>query len=308
MPFTYTIESKSGRKTAQITGYDGTVRVLSVPSSIDGVPVTSIGGHAFAGRQDIEEAVLPESITQVRSFAFHNDKNLRKLSITDHIRDWYQGVIRQCGSLRQIEYFVNTENYSVIRQILSDSDSTLELVLRSAQAQDASGSAGTLEDGEEVRLVFPDYAYISQENTMARCIQFTIEGAGMGFREAVGKRSIDYRGYDRMFTDIVLDNPDVAGDIAVDRLLYPHDLAPVHREAYETFARRHADSILVRLVQSGEKDKIRLFTRSGFADSASIESALKTASDLGETEICAILMEAGRQKKKPVPGFDLGGW
>lgn len=291
MPFLYTVEDCG----AVITGYTGKIRTLSVPSQIDGVPVTSIGSHAFSGRDDIEEAILPESVTGVRSFAFHNAANLRKLCITDNIRDWYQGVIRQCASLHVIECAVHRENYSVIRQILSDNDFEMEIVLH-------------FDSSEEVRLIFPDYAYISQENTMARCIQFTIEGAGMGFREAVGKHSIDYRGYDRMFSDIVPDNRAAAGDIAVDRLMYPHDLAEVHRDMYERFVRENAGSILVHLVKRRETDKIRFLSRSGLTDAAAREEALRTASSLDESEICAVLLDAGEKEKKTVMTFTLDEW
>lgn len=299
MSFLYTVEDSRGQKAAEITGYEGKIRTMSVPSQIGALPVTSVGSHAFAGRKDIEEVILPQSVTRVRSFAFHNASNLRRLCITDNIRDWYQGVVRQCTSLRQIVCTVYSENYSVIRQILSDNDFTLELILY----YDANGR-----DPEEVRLIFPDYAYISQENTMARCIQFTIEGTGMGFREAVGKRSIDFRGYDRMFTDIALENRAIAGDIAVDRIMYPHDLSDVHRGAYEAFIRENSTEILVHLVQNRETDKIRFLAGEGFTDAPAREEALRTASGLGETEICAVLIDAGEKTKKTVQTFSLDDW
>lgn len=299
MPFLYTVENHGGESTAEITGYEGKARTLSVPSQIGGVRVSSIGSHAFSGRDDIEEAVLPESVTCVRSFAFHNAVNLHRLCITDNIRDWYQGVIRQCASLRVIECTVYHENYSVIRQILSDNDFEMEIILHYA----VTGRAE-----EEVRLIFPDYAYLSQENTMARCIQFTIEGAGMGFREAVGKHSIDFRGYDRMFSDIVPDNRIAAGNIAVDRLMYPHDLADVHRDIYEKFVRENAGPILVHLVKERETDKIRFLTHASLTDAAAREEAMKTASSLDETEICAVLVDAGEREKKTVRTFTLDDW
>ena len=61
MPFLYEIceSRKDSHKFVQINGFEGSVRELVVPDSIDGYKVEAIGNHAFSGRNDIESVVLP---------------------------------------------------------------------------------------------------------------------------------------------------------------------------------------------------------------------------------------------------------
>ena len=53
--YSYQIIRYHGEESAEITGYEGTLRSMSVPDEIEGLPVRSIGKHAFAGRRDLEE-------------------------------------------------------------------------------------------------------------------------------------------------------------------------------------------------------------------------------------------------------------
>ena len=48
-----------------------------------------------------------------------------------------------------------------------------------------------------------------------------------------------------------------------------------------------------------------MITDKGLADENAIAAALRTASDLKETAICALLMESGRQNKKQETGLGL---
>ena len=50
-----------------------------------------------------------------------------------------------------------------------------------------------------------------------------------------------------------------------------------------------------RFIRSGQIDRVRLLTERGLADSQACAKALRIASELGETAICAVLMESGRE-------------
>ena len=281
MPFTYEKIQYLGKECIEITGFDGTAKSLTIPDKIEGLPVRSIGKHAFAGRKDLREAVLPQSIKRLCLFAFHNCTALRRMSLYDSVEDYYDGVIRQCTALEEIEIRLSGESYAIVKDMLSDNDHAMSFRLLLSE--------------EEIRLSFPEYALIASENTMARTIQFAYEGGGYAYRNCVRKKEIRFREYDRLFSFMERDDASFAAVIASDRLMFPHDLDEAAEKHYTEFLREHAAQALERFIRSGQIDRVRLLTERGLADAEASAGALKTASELGETAICAVLMESGRE-------------
>ena len=281
MPFTYEKIQYLREDCIEITGFDGTAKSLTIPDKIEGLPVRSIGKHAFAGRKDLREAVLPQSIKRLCLFAFHNCTALRRMSLYDSVEDYYDGVIRQCTALEEIEIRLSGESYAIVKDMLSDNDHAMSFRL--------------LLPEEEIRLSFPEYALIASENTMARTIQFAYEGGGYAYRNCVRKKEIRFREYDRLFSFMERDDASFAAVIASDRLMFPHDLDEAAEKHYTEFLREHAAQALERFIRSGQIDRVRLLTERGLADAEASAGALKTASELGETAICAVLMESGRE-------------
>ena len=300
--FTYEIKSdkKDEHKYIEITGYEGSVAHLNVPKEIEGLKVEAIGNHSFSGRNDLVSVSLPGSIRTLYGFAFHNCRKLKKISLYDSIDDYYDGVCRQCDSLKEVDITVIRGWYEVVRNFLSDNDRTLRFVLRIKEASEETAvSPGGFHTAV---LTFPEYVYDFNENTMARTIQFSIEGSGMFYRECVDRRSIDYRGYDRLFEKAVIDGNAVSEDIAIGRLLYPVELSENFRDMYENYVSKNAGSILLRLVDETETqpETIELIKalltykkkNESLFDGESIDSAIKAAADKKMALLSAALMDA----------------
>lgn len=281
MPLTYEKIRYFGEDCLEITGYSGTVRVLAVPERIGELRVRSIAKHAFAGRRDLQEVILPPTLRRLSLFAFHNCAVLRKMSLYDSVEDYYDGVIRQCASLEEITIRCSGRSFALMKEMLEDNDRAMRFHL-------------FLPD-EEIRLSFPGYALIASENTMARTIQFAYEGGGYAYRNCVHKKEIKFREYDRLFPFMEHDDPAFAAYIAADRLMFPHDLDPSSEERYVSFLREHAREALESFIRGKQIERVRLIADRGYAGADAIAGALRTASELGETAICAILMESGRQ-------------
>ena len=281
MPLTYEKIQYLREDCIEITGYEGTVRVLTVPDTIEGLPVRSIGKHAFAGRKDLREVVLPPSVKRLSLFAFHNCAALRRMSLYDSVEDYYDGVIRQCTALEEIEIRLGGGSYALVKDMLSDNDHAMSFHLIMPE--------------EEIRLSFPEYALIASENTMARTIQFAYEGGGYAYRNCVRKKEIRYREYDRLFSFMERDDASFAAVIASDRLMFPHDLDEAAERHYTKFLTEHAAQALERFIRNGQIDRVRLITQRGLSDAKASAKALRIASELGETAICAVLMESGRE-------------
>lgn len=131
MPFTFEIKTERNRTFASVTGYDGPVRTLFVPAeTADHIPVEEIAGRAFASRADLEELILPESIRCIRSFAFHNCAHLHYVKLSDSIVDYYDGALRQCPELQDIELTLHTPgHFRLLKELVGDSDAMLPLTI-----------------------------------------------------------------------------------------------------------------------------------------------------------------------------------
>ena len=296
---------KDGHEYIEITGYEGNGEKLVIPKTIEGLSVEAIGNHSFSGREDIVSVEIPESVKTLYGFAFHNCKNLEKISIFDSLDDYYDGVCRQCDKLKIIDITVNSGWYEVIRNFLADSDRTLEFRIH------IKTDAGY----DEARLTFPEFVYDFNENTMARTIQFSIAGSGYAYRECVDRRSIDYREYDRLFDKAVIDGNALSESIAMGRLLFPKELLEGYRAVYEKYVRKNGAGILCRLIDDVNEDeslelmKALLTYRCADAqkvlEDADIDKAIEYAAGKEKTLFSAALMDAGAGTAGTVTEFVL---
>ena len=289
MPFTYTIQNRTHRfrvpDTAaasdpdayiEITGFDGTIRVLQIPERIEDLPVGRIGARAFADRADLTEVYLPAGLKGLGPFAFYNCPRLSYLGLFDRIGEYNDGVIRHCKSLEEIEITMGAApNYELLRRLLADNDRKLHLFVH-------------MPDGD-FSLIFPEYLVDFKEDTFARAFHFRIEG-GYASRECITRQAIDFASYDAGFYQTTVDSTSVAAEVAFERLLYPYALRDEYRNRYEQYLRETAAEILPVLIRNGDQQKINLLTERGLLEKPAVSDAIHIASDAGQAEICAVLL------------------
>ena len=278
MGFTFDIlKDRDGSEYAQITGYEGSMTTLVIPPEAGGLPVRSIAGHAFAGRKDLKKVRIPETVRTIRSFAFYGCLNLLEIAMHDTTQDLYDGIIRQCYALRRIEIRGSGDNFIAVRELLRDSDNELRFRI--------------LLPDREIRLTFPEYVNEAREDTMARAIHFTIEGAGMAYRECVSKKAVNFAEYDRLLPRLTDYDFNAAVNIALDRLRFPEKLLPAAETFYRDFITGNAGRVLLFLTEEERSEDIRYVCREDLVPEEAVGTALERASDGGKTEICGILME-----------------
>ena len=95
-PVTYVYAEKNGELT--ITGYQGDVDVLLIPSSINGLPVVAIGPSAFRGAT-LSEAVVPDTVRRIDWFAFYECAELTAVTLPSSITMIEYGAFDGCGNL-----------------------------------------------------------------------------------------------------------------------------------------------------------------------------------------------------------------
>lgn len=72
--------------------------IYTVPSEINGVPVTTVSYGAFQFKSGITELTLPESITYISQDAFSYCANMKKLTILSYDLEIYGTIIDGCSS------------------------------------------------------------------------------------------------------------------------------------------------------------------------------------------------------------------
>lgn len=81
--------------------YNGS-KALTVPSTIAGQTVTSIGGACFAGDSFITTVNLPDTITVIGSSAFADCTSLRGVFIPESVTEIAPKAFRNCTSLESL--------------------------------------------------------------------------------------------------------------------------------------------------------------------------------------------------------------
>lgn len=77
---------------ATIVAYNGTNSTVTIPSTIGGLPVTSIDENAFANQPGITSVVIPGSVTNIGSAAFSGCPNLTSVTLPDSVVNFGSGV------------------------------------------------------------------------------------------------------------------------------------------------------------------------------------------------------------------------
>lgn len=293
MAFTFEQKEDRGGAYAEVTGYTGQAADLTLPETIGGLPVRSIAAFAFAERTDLKTVHLPKSLKSLHLFAFQNCTNLTSISLSNETDDYYDGVIRGCRRLKKVAVSLDQkDNYIIAREILNDTDAGLSFTFWNP-------------DGTSFDLTFPEYVSEAREDTMARAIHFTIEGAGMAYRECVKKHAIDFREYDTLLPRLTMYDFAAGADIALGRLRTPVELTDEAKERYEQFLKDHNKELLELLITRKDSAAVQYLADHDLILKESLPAALDLAAKEKCIEITGILMAVQSGKTSGGGGLTL---
>ena len=86
----------------EITKYIGDESSITVPSSIEGIPVVRIGFGAFQYCLDLKNVVIPDSVTTIGSSAFYGCSGLTSVSIPDSVTSIGDWAFYGCSGLTSV--------------------------------------------------------------------------------------------------------------------------------------------------------------------------------------------------------------
>jgi hypothetical protein len=217
------------------------------------------------------------------------------MELCDGVEDYYDGVIRQCRSLRQITLCQKRGSFSVMKEMLADFDRCLHFTV----------------EPKGLRLTFPAYVYNFVEDVEARVLHHKIEGSGYPYRECVTRKGVDLLSYDRLFSHVITDDYRAAIDIALDRLMYPVELEDGARERYEQYLEQTGSVVTAELIQADRIEELRYLTGACLIRREVLDEAIPLSAQEKRSAITSLLMEYQREHftgKTMVQTFSLEDW
>lgn len=86
----------------EITKCDVSAKSISIPSKMNGLPVTRIGENAFDGCSYMTNVVIPDSVISIGSWAFRNCSSLESLTIGENVESIGDWAFYQCTKLKAL--------------------------------------------------------------------------------------------------------------------------------------------------------------------------------------------------------------
>jgi BspA type Leucine rich repeat region (6 copies) len=117
--FTYT----TNNGTITITGYTGSGGAVTIPDTINGLPVTSIGDDAFEGTA-LTSVTIPGNVTDIGFDAFFYCNNLTSVTIPNSVTNIGDEAFANCYNLTAITVDTNNPVYSSVNGVLFDKNQT----------------------------------------------------------------------------------------------------------------------------------------------------------------------------------------
>lgn len=86
-----------------VYGYTGKEQRITIPDTLEGLPVAKIGDSAFRDTE-IEEVILPESLQVIEPYAFAYCKKLANVEFKDGLQKIDEAAFWDCESLEAVEF------------------------------------------------------------------------------------------------------------------------------------------------------------------------------------------------------------
>jgi hypothetical protein len=107
-----------------ITGYTGLGGDVTIPSTIDGVPVTSIGIFAFTGCSSITSVTIPNGVILIGTGAFDACTNMTSVTLPSTVSSIGEYAFSNCLKLTAISVDAQDSFYSSVDGVLFDKNKT----------------------------------------------------------------------------------------------------------------------------------------------------------------------------------------
>ena len=120
--YTYTVENNKATITDVDTSISGDE---TIPSTLGGYPVTSIGRWAFSNCTSLTSITIPDGVTSIGDNAFWFCDDLTSVTIPDSVTSIGYKAFNSCDRLAEINVSENNNNYCSVDGVLFNKEKTI---------------------------------------------------------------------------------------------------------------------------------------------------------------------------------------
>ena len=278
-----------------------------LPDTLFGLPVTALGGHALApnraapegepvliscggggewDNRQLQDLTFPPFLERVGDYALLNGNNLKTLRLHDGVDRWGGGALMNCRCL---------DTLHIVRTASGEGETVAYFAGELSRELDIT-LAGP--DGEMVRLLFPEYTEIYEENCPAHHFDYQITGAGYPYHHCFRQKQLRMKEYDALWRGFLGMEHDgfTALRLAWYRLRYPSELAENAAAQYLAYIRDHAGEAMQWLLTENDTEGLRFLLANTEPDRTQFLQACGLARERQATAALAVLLEEQRRR------------
>ena len=290
-----------------------------LPEQLFGLPVTALGPHALSpnaaqpqgeevlvtcGRPaeegwtnaQMRELTLPASLERVGDYALFNCAELKKLRLYDGVRFWGGGTLMNCRCLDTFHLTRAGEQGETLAYFADELSRELDVTI-------------TEPDGRQVRLIFPEYVEVYEENCPAHHFDYNIYGAGYPYHHCFRNKKLSLKEYDSLWREFLgVEHDDgCAVRLAWWRLRYPAELTEKAEGAYLAYLRDHVPAAVEWLLEQRDLTGLHFLLERTQPDRETLSAACALAREQRAPEAVALLLEKQHRRFPPAAerSFDL---
>lgn len=280
----------------------------ALPERLFGLPVTALGDRALAPERQAEAALppgaeavlvtcgppegewdnrrlrdltLPESLEAVGNYALLNCSALKTLRMADGVTRWGGGALMNCRSL------------DALHLTRSGPDQGETLAWFTGELSRELDVTVYAPGGETVRLLFPEYTELYEENCPAHHFDYFISGAGYPYHHCFRQKRLSLKEYDALWRDFLgMEHEEAAAlRLAWRRLRWPAELGEAAQAGYRAYLKEHAGAALRLSLEEEDGESLPLLLDLAEPDREALSAACGLARERGNTVALAALLE-----------------
>ena len=293
----------------------------ALPEELWGLPVTALGDHALApnapavpgeavqitcgplpgedgwDNHGLKELTLPRHLRRVEDYALLNCDALERLRLWDGVQFWGGGALMNCCQLHALHLTrIGEEQGESLAYFADELSRELDVTV-------------VTETGETMRLLFPEYLEVYEENCPAHHFDYNIYGAGYPYHHCFRRKRLPVKDYDGLWRGYLAMEHGTAEAVrlAFWRVRYPVELTEVAEKEYLAYLRSHTPQAVDWLLSERDMGGLSFLLERTEPDRDTLAAACQQAREAGAAEAVALLLEE-QHRRFPAGGkkkFDL---
>lgn len=293
----------------------------ALPDTLWGLPVTALGPRALSpdapdipgerveitcgpgvgawDNQALEELRLPSGLRVAGDYALYNCRALATLRLCDGVTRWGSGVLVNCRSLERVEIAQPGDDNGALAYFAGELNREIDIAVTRPVSQTVDGVTRPAPDGEmntALRLIFPEYRELYEENCPAHHFDYAIEGAGYPYRHCFRERRLNLTEYDALWDKSQGMETLTACRLAWYRVRYPVELSDAAKRRYLTFLQARFRDAASWLLAERDAPGLAALLRLTSPDRAALADICALAREQSQTEALALLLDELRKR------------